>query len=703
MGDLKLFTSRTTIFFERAGWKVVPFSMHNAQNSSSEWSSHFVRETTGDLSSSPVAKISRALNAIYSTEAARHVRRLVALTRPDIAHAHNVYHHLTPSVLVELHRREIPIVLTLHDLKLVCPADKMHTKGAVCEDAAEEPLRNVIKNRCIKNSAAMSALVWLESTIHKALGLYMSTVTRFVVPSRFFPAKFAEWGVDTSRFVHIPNSIDAKSMPVEGDPGDAFVYVGRLAPEKGVATLIRAGSKARVRLRIVGTGPEETALRQLACELGGDVEFTGYLSGSALDTAISSARAVVIPSEWYENAPLSVMEASALGRPVIGANIGGIPELIRTEETGGRRPYCPTGTPGKWRGISLRWLPSSKIEGFEALAHTFLGVQYASVRRPDVLHIHAVGPWLLVPLAKLLGLKIVVTHHGQDYLREKWKEPARAILRLGERLGMTFADERIVISSSLLHLARAKYGRDATLIPNGVSEIKTPETRVLLDKHGLEPLRYVIQVSRLVPEKRQLDLLTAFKAAAVPGWKLLLVGGAQGSQRYAEMVRNRIAGDESIVSTGFLSPPEVQQLLVHAEIFALPSSHEGLPIPLLEAMKLGTPVLASNIPANLEMRLEEACYFPVGDTAALARRLGEFATFSAEQRALIGQRLIESCARYDWDVIAESTMHVLEPRSGAGRRSLGSVRRRHACGRNTWRSAIRTPSIALCATQAVHD
>jgi glycosyltransferase involved in cell wall biosynthesis len=319
--------------FEQAGWEVIPFSMHNALNLPSEWSKHFIDQTDA-AGRSPIAKLSRALGAIYSTEAARRIRGLIALTRPNVAHAHNIYHHLSPSVLVELHRHGIPVVLTLHDLKLVCPAYKMHTQGAVCERCRGGALRNVIKNRCIKNSAPMSALVWLESTVHKVLDLYMSTVTRFVVPSRFFLQKFAEWGVDTSRFVHIPNSINVEAMAAEGTPGDAFVYLGRLVPEKGVATLIRAAALARVRLRIIGTGSEEQALRQLADKLGGDVEFTGYLTGSALRAAISSARAVVIPSEWYENAPISVMEASALGRPVIGANIGGIPELIRPGETG---------------------------------------------------------------------------------------------------------------------------------------------------------------------------------------------------------------------------------------------------------------------------------------------------------------------------------------------------------------------------------
>ena len=320
--------------FEAAGWEVVPFSMHNALNLPSPWSRHFVSDTAADQGST-LGKLARAATAIYSREAARRIREVLAEAHPDVAHAHNIYHHLSPSVLVELRRRNIPVVLTLHDLKLVCPAYKMHNRGAVCEQCRGGALRNVVKNRCIKNSAAMSALVWLESTLHQMLGLYRETVTRFVVPSRFFLAKFTEWGVDTRSFVHIPNSIDVNAFaPADGDSGESFVYIGRLVPEKGVETLIRAAAHAKVRLRIVGTGSEETALRTLAAELGGDVEFTGYLTGAPLRAAIASARAVVIPSEWYENAPISVMEASAMGRPVIGADIGGIPELIRPGETG---------------------------------------------------------------------------------------------------------------------------------------------------------------------------------------------------------------------------------------------------------------------------------------------------------------------------------------------------------------------------------
>lgn len=330
----------------------------------------------------------------------------------------------------------------------------------------------------------------------------------------------------------------------------------------------------------------------------------------------------------------------------------------------GRSPYRPVNSPADWRGVAVRWIPAPRLQGIEAVVHTFLGVLYAAVRRPHVLHIHAVGPWLMVPLAKLLGLKVVVTHHGEDYMREKWGAAARAILRLGERLGMSFADESIVISHSLLGLMQAKYGRDATLIPNGVSDPDPGPSQSLLEKYGLAAHHYVIQVSRLVPEKRQLDLINAFNAAQLPGWKLLLVGGAQGSQRYANLVRSHIAGNAAILNTGFLTPREVQELLANAGIFALPSSHEGLPISLMEAMKLGTPVVASDIPANREMRLDENSYFRVGDTDTLAERLRELASMPEAERARNARRLKELCERFDWDVIAESTMKVMQRVAG---------------------------------------
>jgi glycosyltransferase involved in cell wall biosynthesis len=377
----------------------------------------------------------------------------------------------------------------------------------------------------------------------------------------------------------------------------------------------------------------------------------------------------------FNKAPLHVMALGLRGIPNVpgGVEMHASELYPRLHALGakitvlGRSCYRPANAPAVWRGVNIRWLPTSRVQGVEALLHTVLGVLYAGVRRPDVLHIHAVGPWLCVPLAKVLGLKVLVTHHGQDYLREKWNAPARALLRLGERLGITFADARIAISSSISDTVRAKYGRETVIVPNGIGDLHRVADRSLVDKYGLTPQRYIIQVSRLVPEKRQLDLIAAFKAAALPGWKLVLVGGAQGSQRYAEQLRTQYEGNDAIVCTGFMSPPEVQQLVSHAGIFALPSSHEGLPIALLEAMKIGIPVVASNIAANLEVGLDESCYFPMGNTRALAVRLREGAAMTPEERELTAQQLRHSCGRYDWDAIAKVTLQLLEGIAANGR------------------------------------
>jgi glycosyltransferase involved in cell wall biosynthesis len=326
----------------------------------------------------------------------------------------------------------------------------------------------------------------------------------------------------------------------------------------------------------------------------------------------------------------------------------------------GRRPHRPLNAPVQWHGINILWLPTPRIQGVEALLHTLMGVLYAAVRRPDVLHIHAIGPSLWVPLAKALGLKVIVTHHGQDYLREKWNRPARALLRLGERFAVRLADECIVISHEIRESVRLKFGRTTILVPNGVGDLKRAPENALLRKYGLSPQRYVIQVSRLVPEKRQHDLIAAFADARLDGWKLVFVGGAQGSQRYAEKLRKLYENNDAIVCTGFLSPPEVQQLLSHAGIFALPSSHEGLPIALLEAMKMGIPVLASDIPANLEVGLDAASYFPLGDTRALSARLCRLAAATPEERENIANKLAVFCGRYNWDTIANTTLQIIE-------------------------------------------
>lgn len=167
-----------------------------------------------------------------------------------------------------------------------------------------------------------------------------------------------------------------------------------------------------------------------------------------------------------------------------------------------RAPYVPADRGKEWKGVRFHrlWAPRSKR--LEAIVHTFLGVLYAAIRRPDVLHIQAIGPALLVPLARLLGLRVVVTNHGPDYDRQKWGRFAKWVLRTGERWGMRFASGRIVISKTIQSMVREKYGLESELIPNGVELPDLAITQAALDQFALEPRRYVLMVSRLVPEKR---------------------------------------------------------------------------------------------------------------------------------------------------------------------------------------------------------
>lgn len=320
--------------FRDQGWDTAVMAMHHPKNESSPWSRYFADEIEFGHEYGILDKLAMAGKVIYSVEAKRKVSALLDAFPADIAHAHCIYHHLSPSVLGELKQRGIPTVMTAHDLKLACPAYKMLNRQGVCDKCRSGNLLHLVANRCIRDSLAVSALIMVESAVHKSLGLYRRNLDRVVVPSLFYKQKLVEWGWPEQQLVYIPNYVDAAIYKPCYASGDYFFYFGRLAMEKGLATLIRAAAQAKVKLRIAGTGPEGNALKALAVEVGGDIEFLGFVSGDALWTWVREARAIVLPSEWYENAPMSVLEAYASGKPVVGARIGGIPEMVREEETG---------------------------------------------------------------------------------------------------------------------------------------------------------------------------------------------------------------------------------------------------------------------------------------------------------------------------------------------------------------------------------
>lgn len=310
------------------------FAMQHPRNEPTPWARHFVDEIEFGHDYTLRQKLAMAGKVVFSLEARRKLNRLLDGFPADIAHLHCIYHHLSPAILPVFSERGIPAVMTAHDLKIACPAYKMLNAGVVCERCKEGSLLNVVRHRCVQNSLAASAVVAVESGLHRLLRTWNRHLAAIVCPSRFFVRKFTEWGWDAARFVYIPNYVDGALLTPRFAPGGHALYFGRLMPEKGLATLVCAAAQAGVPLKLAGTGPFEAELRQLAAEQGGEVEFLGYRSGAALHEAVRAARCVVLPSEIYENAPVSVLEAMALGKPVIGARIGGIPELVEPDETG---------------------------------------------------------------------------------------------------------------------------------------------------------------------------------------------------------------------------------------------------------------------------------------------------------------------------------------------------------------------------------
>lgn len=337
------------------------------------------------------------------------------------------------------------------------------------------------------------------------------------------------------------------------------------------------------------------------------------------------------------------------------------PLLIQAEcqvDVIARSTYTPKNHRA-WKGITIHRIWAPRLSGVEALMHSVFGVLYAAIKRPDVLHIHAIGPAIVTPLARLLRLRVVVTHHGPDYDREKWGYMARWLLRLGEKWGMCYATRRIVITKIISDLVEQKYNVDTTIIPNGVMLPEIPVTKTTLEKYGLDAGRYVLLVSRFVPEKRHLDLIHAFNLANLENWKLVLVGDLDHLGGYSRKIIAESNKFPRIVLTGFQSGLPLAEIYANAGVFVLPSSHEGLPIAMLEAMSYGLPVFASDIPANVSVGLSRGNYFPLGDIAYLAKMLKEHVVKEGSGDVREENRKI-ICEKYNWDKIAQDTLNIYQ-------------------------------------------
>jgi len=368
--------------------------------------------------------------------------------------------------------------------------------------------------------------------------------------------------------------------------------------------------------------------------------------------------------------PLRIMVVGLRGFPNIQ---GGIethaqhlyPELVKLGcdvEVLVRKPYVKEQV-YTWQGVKMKALWSPTSTGLETFVHSFLGVCYAIVHRPDVLHIHAVGPALFVPLARLFGLKVVMTHHGMDYQRQKWGAFPKFILRLGEKLGVRYSHACITVSKSICSFLQDTYRKHCFLeaIHNGVTIPLVPENKTVLDTFNLEPQKYFLMVSRFVPEKRQDDLIEAFLASnKKDSRKLVLVGDNNlGSRTYLDKIHQLAQQHPNIVLTGFQKGESLSSLYANAECFFLPSSHEGLPIALLEALSYGLYTVVSDIPAHVEMNLKDNHYFPLGNVEALANRMTNIPDGGlslAEKKKVIAWIQED----FDWSVIAKKVLQALK-------------------------------------------
>jgi glycosyltransferase involved in cell wall biosynthesis len=314
------------------------FSMQHPDNEPANLTSHFPPRVDFDGTQTAFSALRVAATMLHSRAARRGMVGALEEFNPDVVHLHNTYHQLSPSILAPIRERGIGLVMTVHDFKPVCPSYRLLANNELCTACVgSRSKHHAIVKRCMDGSLLASSMVAIESSIHGWLDSY-SPIQRFIAPSVFMRDLLIRGGINADRVVHIPHYAESEpgGFPLAAERDGSVLFVGRLSDEKGLTTLVRAFGQTELKqLRFVGDGPERNSLEALAAAIApGRVVFEGSCSKDQVQRFQRSSSIGVLPAEWYENQPMSILEAFGNGLPMIGSNLGGIPELIIDGETG---------------------------------------------------------------------------------------------------------------------------------------------------------------------------------------------------------------------------------------------------------------------------------------------------------------------------------------------------------------------------------
>lgn len=310
----------------------------------------------------------------------------------------------------------------------------------------------------------------------------------------------------------------------------------------------------------------------------------------------------------------------------------------------------------EYEGIHQKFVPTIERKGLAAVSSSFFAALYSTLGKYDVVHIHAEGPAFFSWMPKLCGKRVVVTIHGIDWKREKWKTGFGAkFIQWGEKSAVKYADEIIVLSKGVQNYFWDTYGRKTHFIPNGVNKPEIQNAELILEQFGLEKDSYILFLGRLVPEKGIRYLIDAFKRVKTDK-KLVIAGGSSDTEAFMRELKELAKDDERILFTGFVQGRLLDELYSNAYLYTLPSDLEGMPLSLLEAMSYGNCCLVSDISECTEVVEDKAMIFKKSDVNDLMTKLQEACDEPSKVMKLKNQASEFICGKYNWDDIVDETL-----------------------------------------------